>query len=158
MRKKQCISYGFFLIILLVLVFIVNNYKNLHKVKPNEYIQAIQHDNGGDKFLLNKPLSAQEFGNSKSLKEINNRNEIIIEQPLKDEVDSNARPANSPVLPRPKEWSIDGLGELGVPVTLNLEPAEMVEMRQLMDRYGINLYLSDRISPHRMLRDSRHEL
>lgn len=64
-----------------------------------------------------------------------------------------------PALQRPAEWSLEGIGELGVPVTLkDLTPEERLKQVHLKDKYGINIFLSDRISPHRMLRDSRNPL
>ena len=62
------------------------------------------------------------------------------------------------MLVRPAEWTIRGIGELGVPAILaDLTPEEKLKERQLKDKYGINLLLSDQISPHRMLKDARHQ-
>ena len=66
------------------------------------------------------------------------------------------RPANTSVLNRPESWSPQGLGELGVAVRMKSE-FDAVEEEILLNKYGHNVLLSNRISLHRQLRDSRHD-
>ena len=61
-----------------------------------------------------------------------------------------------PALERPKSYKPDGLGEFGVKVVLsNLNNADKIESSRLMDEYGINHFLSNKISLHRTLNDPR---
>ena len=61
-----------------------------------------------------------------------------------------------PALERPKSYTTDGLGEFGVKVVLeNLTKAEKLEESDLEQKYGINQFLSQKISLHRTLKDPR---
>ena len=80
---------------------------------------------------------------------------------LDDEKKEKKKPVDfkKPALERPKSWSPDGLGELGVASSVpeggGADAA--AEEERLYKEYGENIFLSDQISLHRMLRDSRHE-
>lgn len=61
-----------------------------------------------------------------------------------------------PVLPRPVEETASKLGHLGKPAYLhNLTADEEKENQHLWNLYGINHFLSQKISLHRVLRDPR---
>ena len=64
-----------------------------------------------------------------------------------------------PALERPSDLDPKGLGEGGTAVRL---PDLKLEDKQLMDKsievYAVNQYISERISLHRRLKDTRHEL
>ena len=61
-----------------------------------------------------------------------------------------------PALKRPLSYKPDGLGEFGVKVVLNnLTKEEKKEESKLRAEYGINQYLSQKISLHRTLKDPR---
>ena len=61
-----------------------------------------------------------------------------------------------PALVRPKSYTTNGLGEFGVKVVLeNLTKAEKLEESDLEQKYGINQFLSQKISLHRTLKDPR---
>jgi len=61
-----------------------------------------------------------------------------------------------PALARPESYKPDGLGELGIEVVLtNLTKEEELEQNELRADYGINQFLSQKISLHRTLKDPR---
>ena len=61
-----------------------------------------------------------------------------------------------PALERPKTYTPNGLGEFGIEVVLeNLSKAEKKKEKDSMKKYGINQFLSGKISLHRTLNDPR---
>ena len=61
-----------------------------------------------------------------------------------------------PALERPESYASNGLGELGVKVKLNnLTAEEKSKEDTLSQQYGINQFLSQKISLHRTLKDPR---
>uniref|UniRef100_H2YVG4 Glycosyltransferase 2-like domain-containing protein n=1 Tax=Ciona savignyi TaxID=51511 RepID=H2YVG4_CIOSA len=66
---------------------------------------------------------------------------------------------SAPALSRPADRPLNGIGERGDPVVLgNLTKDEKRRKQELWDIYGINHFLSDKISLHRALREFRHPL
>ena len=61
-----------------------------------------------------------------------------------------------PALERPKLYTIDGLGEFGIEAKLeDLTNEEKSKEKILMREYGINQFISEKISLHRALKDPR---
>ena len=61
-----------------------------------------------------------------------------------------------PAMKKPMSYKLIGVGEYGVKAVLqNLTEAEKLKESQLMGQYGLNQYLSDRISLHRTIKDPR---
>jgi len=64
-----------------------------------------------------------------------------------------------PALNRPKDLDPNGLGEGGTAVRLpNLSPEDKNAMDKSIETYAVNQFVSEKISLHRTLKDSRHEL
>ena len=61
-----------------------------------------------------------------------------------------------PALQKPRCYSADGPGELGAEVIYdNLSSEEMRQMAKNLYIYGVNVFVSDKISLHRSLKDHR---
>ena len=83
------------------------------------------------------------FSHNETLKKV-----ALLHQDVKD-------PA-VPALKKPSSYSPTGLGEFGMKVVLkNLTAMEKQEQQRLFDEYGINHFLSNKISLHRTIKDPR---
>ena len=74
-------------------------------------------------------------------------------------IDDNYRNLAKPVLPRPANHDMNGLGEGGKEVCLpNLSPDDQKKFDESVENCAVNQFISEKISLHRTLKDSRHQL
>ena len=74
-------------------------------------------------------------------------------------IDDNYHDLAKPVLPRPADHDKNGLGEGGKEVRLpDLSPDDKRKFDESVEKYAVNQFISEKISLHRTLKDSRHHL